>query len=77
MELLSKYREVFEKIRLQFGERCTEIHVLYAGPTGGAIELGRAVNIRMFPKVCTYEYDFNRTPAYSSAIVLDGKHGLS
>lgn len=67
--LSAQYRGIFESLRQKYGERCTSVHVLYAGPTGGAIALGRAINPRMSPPVHLYEYADN---TYEAALVLEG-----
>ena len=63
------YRDQLDKIRVQFSDRCESIHILYAGPTAGAISLGRAINPRMNPTVHLYEY---QNGAYEPAFTLGG-----
>lgn len=50
--------------------RCTGIHVFYAGPTGGAIVLGQAINPRMNPPVHLYQYSQQTSPRYRLALIL-------
>ncbi len=49
---------------------CRRIHLFYAGPTGGAITLGQAVNSRMNPPVALYEYSRQGSPRYEHALTL-------
>jgi hypothetical protein len=46
------------------------VHLFYAGPTGGAITIGRAINPRMVPPAQTYQYDRRSEPRYRPAILL-------
>ena len=46
------------------------IHLFYAGPTGGAIVVGQAINPRMNPPIALYEYDRQREPAYVNVLNL-------
>ncbi|MGE8019350.1 hypothetical protein ACQKOM_10580 [Peribacillus frigoritolerans] len=39
-----------------------KIHLLYAGPAGLAIEIGREINPRIWGEVCLYQYDASKTP---------------
>jgi hypothetical protein len=49
---------------------CRRIHLFYAGPTGGAITLGQAVNPRMNHPVALYEYSRQESPRYQHAVTL-------
>ncbi len=49
---------------------CSRIHLFFAGPTGGAIVAGQAINPRMTPEVCLYEYDRKMEPRYQPAFCL-------
>lgn len=69
-ELTVKYRECFQLISQRFGSRCNGVHVFYAGPTGGAINFGRSINLRMSPPVTTYEYDRNASTVYRPALTF-------
>lgn len=50
--------------------RCRRIHLFYAGPTGGAIVLGQAINPRMNPEIALYEYHRQNTPKYEHVLTL-------
>lgn len=50
--------------------RCSRIHLFYAGPTGGAIVLGQAINPRMNPEIALYEYHRQKTPKYEHVLSL-------
>lgn len=50
--------------------QCARIHLFYAGPTGGAIVLGQAINPRMNPPITLYEYDRRRKPRYEEVLTL-------
>jgi hypothetical protein len=52
---------------------CRRIHLFYAGPTGGAIALGQAINPRMNPAVALYEYSRQREPRYEHVVTLTGE----
>jgi hypothetical protein len=49
---------------------CRRIHLFYAGPIGGAITLGQAINPRMNPVVDLYEFDRRKTPRYERVLTL-------
>lgn len=49
---------------------CERIHLFYAGPTGGAITLGQAINPRMNPAVVLYEFDRRRRPRHERVLEL-------
>lgn len=71
-EINLKFRAVLSEIRSRFGDRCSDIHLFYAGPTAGAINLGRAINPRMNPPVHLYEYDRAGKPPYRATLTLGG-----
>jgi hypothetical protein len=50
--------------------RCSQIHLFYAGPTGGAIVLGQAINPRMNPEIALYEYHRQKSPKYEHVLSL-------
>jgi hypothetical protein len=52
---------------------CRRIHLFYAGPTGGAIILGQAVNPRMNPPMALYEYSRQGSPRYKHVLTLFGE----
>lgn len=56
--------------RLHQKKRYREIHLFYAGPAGLAVELGRAINRNMWPKVHLYHYDYRREPRYERAFSI-------
>lgn len=45
-------------------KRFSLIHLLYSGPAGLAIELGRSINQNMWPEVAVYEFKYRETPRY-------------
>jgi hypothetical protein len=67
-ELARVYGQALEAIRER---RCRRIHVYYAGPAAGAVELGRAYNPRMNAPVQVYEYRENARPRYEVALALN------
>lgn len=71
--LNEKFRLILSDINNRFGGRCTEIHLFYAGPTAGAINLGRAINPRMNPPVHLYEYDRSSQSPYTATLTLGGR----
>ena len=70
-----------ERLKVEFGKvlrvvrrhapDCERLHLFYAGPAGGAVVLGQALNPRMDPVVVTYEFSRQRTPQYRRAVVLE------
>ena len=48
----------------------SRLHLFYAGPTGGAIVAGQAINPRMNPPVALYEYSRQREPRYHHVLSL-------
>ncbi|CAM3363500.1 SAVED domain-containing protein [Paenibacillus taichungensis] len=44
------------------------IHLLYSGPAGLAIELGRSINENMWPEVVVYEFKYRGAPRYQKAL---------
>ncbi|MBD3211067.1 MAG: SAVED domain-containing protein [Candidatus Lokiarchaeota archaeon] len=71
IELGKLYRKVLKNIRKSF-PKLKKIHLFYAGPTAGAIAIGRQINPRMSPLIQLYEFNFNRTPAYKKSILIGG-----
>jgi hypothetical protein len=63
------FREVLASLRKHV-RNLERIHLLYAGPTPGAIVLGTCINPRMNPPVVLYEYDRQATPRYRRALEL-------
>ncbi len=48
-----------------------KIHLFYAGPTAGAIAIGRQINPRMTPLIQLYEYNRADSPRYKKSIKLE------
>jgi hypothetical protein len=72
-EQLVKLGQAFRRLLQGLGRvvpHCKRIHLFYAGPTGGAIVIGQAINPRMTPEVELYEYDRRRSPRYELALTL-------
>lgn len=63
------FREVLRELNRLVPD-CAKIHLFYAGPTGGAIAIGRAINPKMNPAVALYEYTRTRTPRYERVLTL-------
>ncbi|MBW4079992.1 SAVED domain-containing protein [Paenibacillus sp. S150] len=51
-------------------KRYSKLHLFYAGPAGLAIELGRSINPRMWPKVVLYQFNYRGEFRYSEAITI-------
>jgi hypothetical protein len=65
--------KVFRRLLSELNRRvpsCRRIHLFYAGPIGGAITLGQAINPRMNPVVDLYEFDRRKTPRYERVLTL-------
>lgn len=71
IELGKKFRQIMTKLR-KHAPNLEKIHLFYAGPTPGAIAIGRQINPRMNPLVQLYEFDRNQTPNYKQSIALGG-----
>lgn len=69
-ELSAHYREAVAFIRNRLGKACTGVHLFYAGPTGGAIAIGRQHNPWMNPPLHLYDYDIGKSPPYDHVLVL-------
>ena len=70
---LSVFQKTFRKAVAEIREKipnCSRVHLFYAGPTGGAIMVGQAINPRMNPPVELYEYDRRNTPRYERVLTL-------
>ena len=71
LALLSRaFRGVLKEID-RLVPHCTGLHLFYAGPTGGAIVLGQAINPQMTPKVTLYQYGRRREPRYKPVLTLE------
>lgn len=68
-QLSKQFRSVLREIA-RLAPRCPRIHLFYAGPTGGAIVIGQAINPRMNAPVLLYEYDRSREPRYTNVLTL-------
>ena len=68
-ELGQVFRRVLSSIRSHVPQ-CTKIHLFYAGPTAGAIALGRQVNPRMNPPIDLYEFSYHTSPRYRYALTI-------
>jgi hypothetical protein len=51
--------------------QCSQIHLFYVGPTGGAVTIGQQINPRMNPPIRVYEYSRQSTPRYRWALTLE------
>lgn len=63
------FRGVLADVR-RLAPNCRRLHLFYAGPTGGAIVVGQAINPRMNPPVALYEYSRQRQPHYEHVLTL-------
>jgi hypothetical protein len=63
------FRQTLANIR-RFFPQCRQIHLFYAGPTGGGVILGQQINPRMNPPVKLYQYSRQTTPRYQLALTL-------
>lgn len=68
-ELGRVFRSALNRL-VGFMPECQRIHFFYAGPTGGAVVLGQAINPRKTPPVEIYEFDRRQTPIYEYALTL-------
>ncbi|MCK8488260.1 SAVED domain-containing protein [Paenibacillus sp. MBLB2552] len=71
------YRDQVKEVQKIFKEKTEElirrngykkIHLLYSGPAGLAIELGRSINPNMWPEVLIYQFNYRAEPRYSFAL---------
>jgi hypothetical protein len=67
--LSRRFRETLQRLAEQV-PACRHIHLFYAGPAGGAITLGQAINPRMNPPVALYEHHRQRDPKYEHVLTL-------
>jgi hypothetical protein len=76
---LKELARVYERALAAIRERrCRRIHLYYAGPAAGAVELGRAYNPRMNPAMEIYEYRESGRPRYEAVLVVNGtREGLN
>ncbi len=69
IELGRRVRMVLKNLAQRVPE-CARIHLFYAGPTGGAITIGRAINPRMNPPVLLYEFSRQTAPRHRHVLTL-------
>lgn len=69
VEFAKVFRGVLQAIRDRV-PNARQIHLFYAGPTGGAIVAGQAINPRMNPPMLLYEHHRQRDPRYEHALTL-------
>lgn len=67
-EIQKKFKGEVEALHLQ--KKYDLIHLLYTGPAGLAIELGRSINKNMWPEVAVYEYKYRENPRYHYALTI-------
>jgi len=70
IELGQEFRKVLNDIRVKL-VNIEKIHLFYAGPTAGAIAIGRQINSNMNPPVQVYEFNINKRPNYEKSILLE------
>lgn len=71
VELGKSFREILTNLRKN-APNLKKIHLFYAGPTAGAIAIGRQINTRMTPTMQLYEFERRRTPKYQRSILIGG-----
>jgi len=64
------FRDILNNIRIHT-PNLKKIHLFYAGPTAGAITLGRQINSKMNPIIQLYEFDINKVPSYQKSIAIE------
>jgi hypothetical protein len=69
LEFAKEFRGVLQAIRDRV-PNARRIHLFYAGPSGGAIVAGQAINPRMNPPVLLYEYHRQKDPRYEHTLTL-------
>jgi hypothetical protein len=63
------FRNVLREVNRRI-PRCQTLHLFYAGPTGGALTIGQAINPRMTQRVTVYDYNRQNEPKYRLAMTL-------
>lgn len=71
IELSKSFRDILNNLR-KFAPNLNTIHLFYAGPTAGAIAIGRQINPRMTPIIQIYEFDRIKIPKYQKSIIIGG-----
>ena len=64
------FRQILANLREKL-PNLNRIHLFYAGPTAGALAIGRQINPRMTPKIQLYEYNRSNSPRYQKSITLE------
>lgn len=68
VNIQAKIKYEIEKLMQQ--QDYNRIHLLYAGPAGLAIEIGRGINPNIWSEVCLYQYNNRMTPKYQYALSI-------
>jgi len=68
-DLSRSFRDILTNLRKN-APNLSKIHLFYAGPTAGAIAIGRQINLKMGPIVQLYEFNRNRRPNYQKSILI-------
>ena len=68
----NSFRKILANLRLKT-PNLNKIHLFYAGPTAGAIAIGREINPRMTPLIQLYEFDRRYFPKYRKSILIGGE----
>lgn len=71
VELGGLFRDLLANLRIN-APNLEKINLFYAGPTAGAVAIGRQINPRMTPVVQLYEFDRSKTPNYEKSILIGG-----
>lgn len=69
LDLSQQFRKILNNI-IAYMVNIQKVHLFYAGPTAGAIAIGRQINPNMNPPVQLYEFTFNKRPNYKKSILL-------
>ncbi len=69
-DISKKFRYILANLREKL-PNLNKIHLFYAGPTAGAIAIGRQINPRMTPIIQLYEYNRANSPRYQRSIILE------
>ncbi|MBY6779961.1 SAVED domain-containing protein [Clostridium botulinum] len=68
---VEEIKKNFYKITNDYVAEYDEIHLLYAGPAGLAVEIGRCIRKNMWPKVTLYNYRKNNNPSYEKVFSIN------
>jgi len=74
LELGVKFREVLDIIRTTV-PKCTGIHMFYAGPCSGAVNIGRQINATINAPIYLYQYNMQDQPMHRHVLTLNNKQG--